>query len=168
MSVVDEKVRSLKNTREFLKWILADANSRTKITEIKDQASYCLKHYPINSTMSSFIDDMAREIEQWREEAAIQARRLADEVREVERLEKEVAELKAQTGTPSILSILKEYRCTHQIDEDGSGAMLVDVLSPSGAATIEKGRLELEGLADFIAGEILPTPPESEATTDEL
>jgi len=45
--------------------------------------------------------------------------------------------------------VLKQYRCQHQVDEDGNALPLVDALSPKD--TIKEGLEEIEMLADDVA-----------------
>jgi hypothetical protein len=55
----------------------------------------------------------------------------------------------------AIEEAIRTYECNYGEDNEVGSGMLVDVLSPHGDTTIERGKKELELLIDHVQGAVL-------------
>ncbi len=61
------------------------------------------------------------------------------------------AEQDHRKGTTAKLhQLLKDYRCTQSLDEEGFGLPLTDVLTPLIDADVSSGELEMLSLAEYL------------------
>lgn len=57
MTMPFERKAALKKTSEFLEWLVTEYNSKTKVSEVRDRARSCLRHYPWDSHIDKYFEE---------------------------------------------------------------------------------------------------------------
>jgi hypothetical protein len=57
MTIPDEERVALFRTRELLEWLLSEYNSRTTVTEVREKARSCYRHYPFSHRIETYFED---------------------------------------------------------------------------------------------------------------
>ncbi len=65
MTIPAEHKTSLTNTRDFLSWLLTDYNSKTKVSEVRERAYRCMRHFPFPYNVDIMLDPI---IKKWEDE----------------------------------------------------------------------------------------------------
>ena len=67
MTMPDEELRALKNTRDFLRHLLGSnvTTIRKEAREIRDRAYRCLKHYPFDIYLDKMWKERIEETNKW-------------------------------------------------------------------------------------------------------
>ena len=52
MTMPDEELWALQRTNKFFEWIAMEYNSKTKVSEVRERARACWRHYPWDTTLA--------------------------------------------------------------------------------------------------------------------